>query len=438
MEYKTSHFLHPHLILKNKKILDEAEYDKQKLDLEMVRRLRLLVKYADKIPYYRKLFRNSGIGDMRRISPEKIFSLPVLTKDDVRENFRDLQIRNKRGLHSTISHTSGSTGTALEFYQDKYSNSMEFAALWNFYQRTGFRLFRDKFVDMSGRTRFGNVFWDVDRRVRRLRLTTFNFTERNFREFVRVIRKFRGKYIRGYPSSLSLFAKWLKENGIEDIKFNGIITSSETCLDFQREIMEDVFGSKVFDYYGQLERVAFIGQCEKGRYHINPVYGLVNISGKAGKKSRSGSIIATGLNNRTMPLINYDTRDVAVLDGKECECGRVLPTVKFIYGRIEDFIVTPDGRYVGRLDAAFKLSPGIKLSQIIQEERREMIVKIVKGPNYGRKDEQTLLRELRLRVGNKIKIKIEHVNEDDIRRVGDGKFRFVISKVGGIKQILKP
>ena len=130
-----------------------------------------------------------------------------------------------------------------------------------------------------------------------------------------------------------------------------------------------------------------------------------------------------------MPLIRYRTDDIAgPPEPSPCTCGRTYRTLKRIVGRIEDVVITPDQRYVGRLDAAFKYSPGIRLSQIVQDTPDEIVVNIVKASSYNSKDEETLIRELRARLGHEIKIKLRSV--DAIPAGSNGKLKFVISRPG--------
>lgn len=129
-------------------------------------------------------------------------------------------------------------------------------------------------------------------------------------------------------------------------------------------------------------------------------------------------------------LLNPKEEKIILSLSKEnimCSCGRSLPIVESIDGRIEDFVITKDKRIVGRLDAAFKYSFGIKYSQIIQDKIGHIIVKIVKDENYTDKDREKLDIELRKRLGRDIDIEYEFV--DDIPRTKAGKLRFVISDV---------
>jgi len=184
-----------------------------------------------------------------------------------------------------------------------------------------------------------------------------------------------------------------------------------------------------------MEMTAAIGQCGKNGYHINPEYGIVEILDKNNKKitehGKQGEIVTTSLHNYAMPFIRYKTGDLATVSSKKCACGRTgMPLVEKIIGRIEDFIITPDGNHVGRLDAAFKYSKGIKLSQIIQKTKESITVKIVKDTSYTKESEDRLLKELRARLGKLLKIDIDYVSNIPLTK--SGKLKFVESKVGNL------
>ena len=103
--------------------------------------------------------------------------------------------------------------------------------------------------------------------------------------------------------------------------------------------------------------------------------------------------------------------------------------VKSILGRSDDFIVTRDGRFIGRLDPVFKsLSSGIKEAQIIQEDYDRIVVKVVVTKDFCSRDQNLLTEELKRRIGPTISVSIIQV--DEIPRSRAGKFRSVLSRVG--------
>jgi phenylacetate-CoA ligase len=99
-----------------------------------------------------------------------------------------------------------------------------------------------------------------------------------------------------------------------------------------------------------------------------------------------------------------------------------------IDGRIEDYVKTPEGRLIGRLDHIFKEQLDVAEAQILQETEQALDVLLVRRPSYDAASEAKLLKEFRSRLGEAIRIDLQYV--DAIPREPNGKFRAVKSKVG--------
>jgi len=195
-------------------------------------------------------------------------------------------------------------------------------------------------------------------------------------------------------------------------------------------VMEQAFQCKVYNWYGNAEQVGNIVECEEGNLHVKEDHSFVEFIGPDGRPAQPGELaemVCTGFGNYAMPLIRYRVGDMAVLSDKKCPCGRSGRIVERIVGRVEDVVVTPDGRHVGRLDHLFKDMLNVKEAQIFQENVNDLEIRIVKRPQFSEKDMRLLMQEARLRLGNKIKIHVRFV--DTIKREPSGKLRFVISKV---------
>jgi phenylacetate-CoA ligase len=145
-----------------------------------------------------------------------------------------------------------------------------------------------------------------------------------------------------------------------------------------------------------------------------------------------GEVIATGFANRAMPLIRYRTGDVATLRKRAgCPCGRSRPIIDELDGRIEDYVITPDGRRVGRMDHVFKDALLVKEAQILQGSSTGIVVRIAPRPGYGADAQARIEREFRARLGRDIGIRFELV--EAIPREANGKFRAVISTLAGAR-----
>jgi phenylacetate-CoA ligase len=184
------------------------------------------------------------------------------------------------------------------------------------------------------------------------------------------------------------------------------------------------------DLYGQSEYCGMIMQCDCGNYHVQEDYGVIEIlapNGRPAQPDEVGEIICTGLNNLAMPFIRYRTGDTAIPKNGTCTCGRGGALVERITGRTEDLIVTPDGRFLSRLDFVFKELSSVEEAQLVQETRERLRVRIVPRGQLTERDKSLVIANLRERAGDKMIIEIEIV--DQIPRLPNGKFRYVISKV---------
>nr|MBP8949340.1 hypothetical protein [Promineifilum sp.] len=165
--------------------------------------------------------------------------------------------------------------------------------------------------------------------------------------------------------------------------------------------------------------------------HLWPEAGHVEIvaddSDAALPVGQAGRLVATGLLNADMPLIRYETGDRATASAEACPCGRGLPLLAAIEGRVDDVVVTPDGRHIGRLDPVFKADLPIREAQIIQQTRDTLRVLYVPTAAYTTADGEALIARIHDRVGGDMRVELEAV--EAIPRTASGKFRAVVSHV---------
>lgn len=394
---------------------------------------RLLAIAGARVPYYRDLFREIGFDPAGLQSLDDLRFIPMLDKETVQANTERL-IPEGYSEPTFTTHTSGTTGKELHLVVSLEAEQRSYACTWFHYGWNGIKR-GDRVATLAGHpvTRADTLkppFWVRDYLENEMLFSSQHMTPQTLPLYANALAKFRPVLIRGYPSSIYLLAVHLLESGRDDIYPKAVYTSSETLMDFQRAAIEEAFGCKVYSFYSNAERSAHILECEYGNFHIQPQFGIVELltpEGAPAEPGQTGEIVCTSLINLAMPLIRYRIGDTAVVGPGPCPCGRGGAILGEIVGRVQDFVVTPDGRHVARLTRAFSHTMNVKEAQIVQEDISSIVVKVVPRDGFGPNDEKIILNELRLRLGSKIGIHLQLV--DHIPRTAAGKFRFVISKV---------
>lgn len=422
--------------------LQESQWwSKEKLEEYQMEQLSKLLNHAYKnVPYYQRVFNERGLkpkdiqclGDLRK--------LPYLTKEIVNNNLDYLIARNYSNSKLQYVTTGGSTGIPLGFYHEKgVSSAKELAFMLTQWNRVGFK-FDSRCVVLRGnivKSAAKGKFWEYDPTNKNLILSSYHLADENMSEYIKRIKGFKPDFIQAYPSVITILAKFMKEHNIEPFpSVIALLCGSESLYTWQRQLLEEVFQCRVYSWYGHSEQAVLAGECEKSTYyHIFPEYGFIELIDKnmdlITNEDGLGEIVATSFNAFICPLIRYRTMDSAMFTNTKCECGRNYPLIKKIEGRLQDFIVTKDKRYI-TLTALifaqhFKSFFRIKEMQIIQEKVGEIKVKIIKSSQYSDKDEDEIISKMGKAVGYGLNIEFDYV--DHITRTNRGKHRFLIQKI---------
>jgi len=261
-------------------------------------------------------------------------------------------------------------------------------------------------------------------------LSSSHLTEKNIPHYLKEIEQYNPVLLKGYPSSIYILALANQKFGFK-INPKAIYLASETLLDFQRSAIEESFNSKVYSWYGTAEMTGNIVECEKRNNHMKLEHSYVeilNTNDEQAKPGEEGRLVCTAFGNYAFPLIRYDIGDVVILSSKnKCECGRGGQLIDKVIGRVEDYILTPDGRFVGRLDHILKDIDNVKNAQIVQNKIEEISIKIVKEKKYSNVDERKILKNAKFRLGSDLKINFEYV--DNIQFTFGSKYKFINSNI---------
>ena len=400
-------------------------------------KLKALLLHAEMhSPWYRQLFKTTGIQVASIDSLEGLLQLPVTTKSDIRENTEKFIADNYNKDHLKKAKTGGSTGFSLNLFfdeicQQKRNAAQGFTDGWAGW-KPGSRvaaLWGNPPVAKSLKAKIRSFLLE-----RMIFLDTMELNERSMFAFVKEWRRFTPDILFGHAHSLYIFAKFLKKSGIEDLRPKGIVATSMMLLEHERKTISNVFGVAVSNRYG-CEEVGLIAcECEQHKgMHINRSHVILECLDENDRPvpmGKPGKLVVTDLNNFAMPLIRYRVEDVGVLSERICCCGRGLPMLEKLEGRIADFLKKIDGTEVSGVslvERTLTKIPGIEQMQLVQNTLHEITVNRVKGREYNQHTDQQLLAELQMVFSKMVNIKINDVEK--VQQEQSGKYRFSICKV---------
>ena len=194
-------------------------------------------------------------------------------------------------------------------------------------------------------------------------------------------------------------------------------------------MIEEAFSAPIYDRYGASEFAVSMTACSEGRLHVDMEFGHVEVEVVEETDDwERGALIVTGFANAATPMIRYRIGDVGTRSKRPCVCGRPGDVFLDVDGRVEDYVVTPDGRWIGRLDHIFKEQTSIAEAQIVQDDASAIEVRFVPSALWNEGSEPALLREIRSRLGDEIRVDLTRLEE--IPREANGKFRAVKSPRG--------
>ncbi|WP_409228221.1 phenylacetate--CoA ligase family protein [Gudongella sp. SC589] len=416
---------------KKKNVSDENHFRnlfsyESNFDLKRIQRL--FNDASKNVEYY------SFLKDLKVSTQDDFKEVPVLTKDEIRGNKDSLiskKTHNKRELWNGSS--SGSTGTPLKYYRDR--NSVLASQLNNteYYRYCGCDI-NSKKVRISGVkiTSFNREkppFWIYIDKYKQLQCSTYHISKNSYREFLKQFERVGATYGTGFPSGWYALAELMDLDNKTFEKFDAIITDSEGINDKQRKTIEKVFKCPVYSTYGLGEVGMFAVECEFGNYHIIPTHyvEVLKSNGDIAPDGEIGEIVVTDYNSSKFPYIRYATGDLGILkNNNSCKCNMKTPYLTEIIGRVEDYVLTKDGRKITRLTQIVKPAIGIKASQIIQNSKDNILIKVVPAENFDPQSMELVLNNAKEFVGD---MNITWDKVESLEKMPSGKVKFVIRKI---------
>ncbi len=419
----------------------KTQYDQpEQIYMRQFEDVKELLRHAYRtVPFWKNRMDQSKFDVEKFSSLKDLLYLPLLTKTDLRKEGQGLLSTafSVKDLH--VHKTSGSTGISVVTYRDEACQQFKRAATLRSDEWSGWRLGESIALiwgnpqirkDWKGRIRRALLEMDY------VYLDTLQMNEESMDEFADALVKKTPSMLFGHAHSLYLFASYLKQKRSDvSIRPKAIVSTCMVLHDFEREGISDVFSCQVTNRYG-CEEVSLIACecCTGDGLHVNSdclFVELIDDAGNCCQAGQPGRIVVTDLKNMAMPIIRYEVGDMGMWAAKPCSCGRTLPLLAKIEGRVADYVVTRDGNYISGISLTENFAviiPGVSQLQIVQEEIDRFTFNIVKGYEFNEKSTDKLRKLVKKYFGDEVCY--ECVFLDKIPQESSGKYRFCISKVG--------
>jgi phenylacetate-CoA ligase len=213
-----------------------------------------------------------------------------------------------------------------------------------------------------------------------------------------------------------------------------LISTGQQLTPELRALIEGRLGARVFDRYGARECGPVAQQCEAGGWHVNAESMIVEVErdGRPAAPGEEGELLLTDLNNRCVPLLRYRLGDVAVASDHPCSCGRGLPLLERIGGRVAGVILGDGDRQVPAgffADLFGDYEFAVSRWQVEQAVRERILVRVVRKSRFTHTAEESIRRRLGAALGGTVGVELAFV--DAIAPGPDGAVRPVVTLAAG-------
>jgi len=343
-----------------------------------IKKLKKIIHHAyHNVSFYHDLFKKNNLlpSDIKTI--DDLNKIPIVSKEDICANYPKNVIAKNVNFSKTAYDQKADDFAKAIISRSYIENGLKYFDRWCVLGPPDYILEKPRSFFITQKMGFLSPFYvsifdDMDKKIS-------------------MIKRFNPRVLDSLSTDLFLLAKYIEEHDIEGINPEVVTTNGEILTDAMRKYINRVFNVELSDLYG----------CYEFR--------------------------------RTMPLIRYNIGDAGIPSDIKCSCGRGLPLMKILEGKLMDFLVAPDGTMISPYTVKINITgtvPGIQLCRIIQYSKENIKMLIVKNKEYT--DGSTILIKniFEKFLGNEVNVSIEFVEE--IERVGR-KYKFLESKIASAK-----
>jgi phenylacetate-CoA ligase len=397
--------------------------------------LAVLLRHAyATVPYYKS--RWAGAYDPAApLTVARFARLPLLSRRDLQEHFAALRSANPPAAHGAAEErrTSGSSGAPVRFLTTPLTG-----LYWNAITLRDHRWHRrdlglklavirreteDSDVGNWGPATAGLVATgrSVGRSIHADAAT-----------HLRWLLAERPAYLYTYPSLVAEMARLSLQDGVRPAGLLEVRTLAESLGPEVRALVREAWGVPLTDLYSASETGYLALQCpDHEHYHVQSENALLEVLDDAGRPCAPGAVgrvVATPLHNFAMPLVRYDIGDFAEV-GARCACGRGLPVLERILGRVRNMLTTADGRRywpVFGTRAIMDAAPVLQ-HQFVQKTLDLVEARLVVGAALTPAQETRFRERVQSQLPPGVHLRIAYCER--IERSASGKFEDFVSEV---------
>ncbi len=400
-------------------------------------KLRKLIAHVyEFVPFYQDVMKERGLTPDDFQTTDDLVKLPIVDKYVLTNNYPD-RIRDQSIPQSRLIHaaSSGSTGERLHYWTTRAQKAKKWAGLFRWWEMVGFD-FGKPYATFRLTPNRGFMGWPLAEKLewtmlRHVWLSAESMTDDILEAYVRQIEAAKPVMLRSYASTVYYLARRMLDKNL-NVYVPSILTTGETLTDNMRATIAEAFSpAEVFNEYGG-DGMQIAAECHyHDGMHINAETLLVEIvrHGQRVPQGELGEVVLTNLEATAVPFIRYNIKDVASLTDVPCRCGRGLPRLGHLEGRLTDMFVTPDGHWltVHQFSGFFEHINAVKAFQVIQKEVDFILIKLVVDDSFNEADHQAIVERFESYLGSNNRFVLEFV--DEIPTTPSGKRRFFISEV---------
>ncbi|PCJ22734.1 MAG: hypothetical protein COA96_13610 [SAR86 cluster bacterium] len=390
-------------------------------------------------PYYKNQFSDL---DVNSLDLALFTKLPVLSRSSLQANNDSIDCTVVPAAHGKVteSMTSGSTGAPVELRATGLT-----ATIWNAINMREHIWHKRDATQTSA-----SIRWSANQTGMAPEGTHFNDWGSPINQFyqtgrshylnsgsdisaqIKWLQQLQPSYLMTHPSNLRALIDESLRRDIELPPFKEVRCVGENVTAQLRQTVRSQLNSSLVDFYSSEETGYVALQCPLlDHYHVQSESVIVEIvrdDGSACNLHEPGRILITSLRNYATPLIRYEIGDYGEF-GEPCDCGRGLPVLSRINGRVRNMLHLPSGNKSWPnfgFRKMMEITP-LRQFQVVQHELEKIELKLVVDEKLSPQQEAQVKKILCDNLGYPFTVNISY--HSFLARSSGGKFEDFISLI---------